>query len=339
MRTRALSIASLLAVLAAASGCGRPSLRQYDEYFTATKLPMIAPGEEVRATFLGVTSIYLTDGETGLLIDGYLTRPNLFSKGLATKVEPSRSTIRSNLNRAGIVTLDAVLVAHTHFDHVLDSPVVAAMTGARLVGSEETLMVARGLEFPEDRFVRVVAGEPMRFGDFAVTMLATRHGPTFFFTKGRGETPGEAEHLEEPIVPPVAWTSYPAGECFVFHIAHPLGNVVVQPSAGYVEGQLDGYPADVAFLGIGRLGELDPRYREAYFEEIVGATGAKRVIPIHWDNYNEPLSDQLRPTRNLIDDFRKSMRFLIKQTAASPDLRLEMLQGFDEIVLFPDPGR
>lgn len=339
MRLSVLSIAALLLALAAAASCGRPSLRRYDEYFTATELPALRPGEEVRATFLGVSSIFFTDGVTNLMIDGYLTRPNLFSRGLATKVEPSRTTIRSNLNRAGIVKLDAVLVAHTHFDHVLDSPVVAMMTGAKLVGSEETLMVARGLEFPEDRYVQVVPGEPMRFGDFTVTALRTRHGPLFFFSGGRGETPEEADHLDAPIVPPVAWTSYPTGDCFLFHIAHPLGNVVVQPSAGYVEGQLDGYTADVAFLSIARLGDQPQVARRRYFDEIVTATGAKRIIPVHWDNYNEPLSDNLRPASNLIEDFRDSMRFLREQVDALPDLRLQLLQGFDEVVLFPDPGR
>jgi L-ascorbate metabolism protein UlaG (beta-lactamase superfamily) len=179
----------------------------------------------------------------------------------------------------------------------------------------------------------------MRFGQFTVTMLRTRHGPMFFFSDGHGETPQVADELDEPIVPPVAWTSYPAGDCYVFHIAHPLGNVVVQPSAGYVEGQLDGYPAGVAFLGIARLGDQTRAYRRRYFDEIVGATGAKRIIPVHWDNYNEPLSDHLRPARNLIEDFRDSMRFVIGQVRASPDLRLEMLQGFDQVVLYPDPGR
>jgi L-ascorbate metabolism protein UlaG (beta-lactamase superfamily) len=336
---RARSIASLIVVLVAAASCGRPSLRRYREYFTATELPSIVPGHEVRATFLGVSSIYFTDGETNLMIDGYLTRPDLLTNGLATKVEPNRTTIRSNLNRAGIVKLDAVLVAHTHFDHVLDAPVVAMMTGAKLIGSEETLMVARGLNFPEDRYVLVTPEQPMHFGDFTVTVLRTRHGPTFSFTGGRGQRPAEAPDLDAPLVPPVAWTSYPVGDCYLFHIAHPLGNVVVQPSAGYVEGQLDSFTADVVFLGIGRLGELGPSYRESYFDEIVGATGAKRIIPIHWDNYNEPLSDQLRPIRNLLDDFRKSMRFLIGKVEASPGLRLQMMQGFDEIVLFPDPGR
>jgi L-ascorbate metabolism protein UlaG (beta-lactamase superfamily) len=330
----ALALGSLLTV----GACWRPTLRRYDEYFTATTLPPIRPGREVRATFLGVTTIYLTDGRTHLMIDGYLTHPDIFANGFSTEVGPSRPIIQRNLERAGISKLDAVFVAHTHFDHVLDSPVVAEMTGAKLVGSKTAGMIARGYGFPEDRFVLVEPGVPMRFGDFTVTAIRTRHGPMMFYSDGQAGPPDEPEELTEPIVPPAAWPSYPVGECYAFHIAHPLGNVVVQPSAGYVAGQFDGFPADVVFLGIARLGGQTMAYRRRYFTEVVRATGAKRIIPVHWDNYAVPLSDHLEPTHNLVDDFHDAMRFLIKQVDTAPDLRLEMLQGFDEVVLFGEPG-
>ena len=43
----------------------------------------------------------------------------------------SKVTIR--LNRAGVRQLAAVLPVHTHYDHALDSAVVAERTGATLV--------------------------------------------------------------------------------------------------------------------------------------------------------------------------------------------------------------
>ena len=44
----------------------------------------------------------------------------------------------------GVDRLEAVLPVHTHFDHAMDSAVVAARTGARLVGGASAAQVGVG---------------------------------------------------------------------------------------------------------------------------------------------------------------------------------------------------
>jgi len=48
---------------------------------------------------------------------------------------------------------------HTHFDHVMDSAVVAERTGARLVGGTSAAEVGRGHGLADDR---LVVGHPGR---------------------------------------------------------------------------------------------------------------------------------------------------------------------------------
>ena len=48
---------------------------------------------------------------------------------------------------------------HTHFDHVLDSALVADRTGARLVGGESAANVGRGYGLAEDRLVVAEPGD------------------------------------------------------------------------------------------------------------------------------------------------------------------------------------
>jgi L-ascorbate metabolism protein UlaG (beta-lactamase superfamily) len=48
----------------------------------------------------------------------------------------------------------------------------------------------------------------------------------------------------------------------------------------------------------------------AFWNETVQAVHARRVIPIHWDDFTRPLDQPMLPTRLLFDDMDKSMEFL-----------------------------
>jgi len=69
----------------------------------------------------------------------------------------------------------------------------------------------------------------------------------------------------------------------------------------------------VAFLGIGTLGKQTDQYREEYWNETVKATGAKRVIPVHWDDFTRQNNAPFFPMPRPFDDFEKSMAFLLNQ--------------------------
>src|SRR5204862_525561 len=65
-----------------------------------------------------------------------------------------------------------------HFDHALDSPVVAMQTGALLVGSSSTANIGRGYGLPEERIRTVKFGDSLSFGRFKVHFLQSAHLPT-----------------------------------------------------------------------------------------------------------------------------------------------------------------
>ena len=52
---------------------------------------------------------------------------------------------------------------------------------------------------------------------------------------------------------------------------------------------MTGAEADVAYLGVGQLGIQSDDYIETYWRETVRATGARRVVLIHWDDFFRPL--------------------------------------------------
>ncbi len=299
-----------------------PSLAPYERYLlSAGELP--ASGDGVSVTFLGVSTVLISDGRTALLTDGFFTRPSLARVALG-RIEPDREVIARALDLAGIDALEAIFVVHSHYDHAMDAPEVARRTGALLVGSESTANVGRGWGLEDDRIRVAESGRPMPFGDFTVTLIRSRHFP-------HGRAMGE---IAEPLVPPARAMAYREGGSWSIHVEHRLGSLLIHSSAGWIPGALEGYRADVVMLGIGLLGSRDEAYRRDYFREVVETVGARWVIPIHYDDFTRPLDVPLLPLPAFFDDFGASMRFLVERTEASPGLELVMLPVGEPVVMF-----
>jgi L-ascorbate metabolism protein UlaG (beta-lactamase superfamily) len=318
----------LLLIVAAASYIyhglsNRPDIDAFNAFKTFSKANR-DPG--LRVTFLGVSTLLLDDGETAILTDGFFTRPNSRQLFLE-KIAPDTALIAKTLQRAGITKLAAVIVNHSHYDHAMDSPEVAARTGAILVGSESTANVGRGWGLPDGQIAVHRAGDLMTFGRFRITLLPGRHVPSPF-------TGGE---ITEPLKPPVRANAYLEGGSFMILVEHGDRRMLINASAGFVPGALNGRKADVVFMGTGQLGKRPISYMEDYWREVVERPGARRVIPIHWDDFTRPLDQPLVPLPNLLDDFAASMEFLNERGRTSGiDIKLpEAFVAFDPFENLP----
>lgn len=254
---------------------------------------------QVQCTFFGTTSLYFTDGITGIFIDAFLTRSAL-SKLFTSDISPDPELIRETLQRGGVENLDAIFVAHSHFDHAMDSPEVIKQLGGKMYGSESTLNIGRGEGLREDQMQAIKEGDEYVFGNFKVRMFEGEHSPGNTF-------PG---HIDSPLCAPAKASAYLDGGCYSFHITHPSGTILVHPSANYVPGKFSGVTADVLYLGIGVLGMQSEDFQEKYWHETVEATRPRVIIPIHWDNFGEPLSKPLEPLPAPYDKFEESKAFI-----------------------------
>jgi L-ascorbate metabolism protein UlaG (beta-lactamase superfamily) len=275
-------------------------------------LPPAAPDARLRVTFLGVSTLLFDDGETAILTDGFFSRPGKL-RTLLGRVAPDIAVVDAMLRRAGISQLAAVIVGHGHYDHVMDAPTVAARTGAVLVGSTSTAMIGRGAGLDDGRIITPDAGQPLTLGGFTVTLLPSAHVPPHRFD-------GELAH---PPIPPTRVSGYRLGPCYSILVGHDQRRMLVHGSAGYRSGALTGHPASVVYLGIGGLARQSRRYQERYWQETVVAVGARRVIPIHWDDFWRSLHRPLRPMPRPIDHIRAALAFLASRAATDGvDLRL-----------------
>jgi L-ascorbate metabolism protein UlaG (beta-lactamase superfamily) len=290
---------------------GRPAMTDFTNRFD---VPVAEPGDPLAVTWLGVATLLIDDRDSAVMTDGFFSRPNLLTVGLR-KLEPSLERIIGCLERAHVTWLDAVMPVHTHYDHALDSAVVARRTGAKLVGGESAANIGRGQELPDDQIVVAKSGEPITVGAYELTLIESKHSPPDRY-------PGA---ITEPLAPPAKVTAFKCGEAWSTLVHHrPTGRrLLIQGSAGFVADALSGQRADVVYLGVGQLGVLPEQYVVDYWTETVRAVGARRVVLIHWDDFFRPLTEPLRALPYAADDLGATVRVL-SRLAADDDVALHM---------------
>lgn len=251
----------------------------------------------VTATWFGVATVLFDDGETQILIDGLFSRPTIVDLVLHRPITSDVATINLALYEFQMRRLAAIVPVHSHFDHAMDIGAIANRSNASVLGSLSTAQIARGAGVPDDQIVAVQHGTEYSFGDFTVTLIDSRHAPIGW----RGATP-IAGTIDEPLTMPAPITAWRAGETYSIVVAHPQGTTIVQGSAGFIEGALQDVNADVVLLGVGGLAGLGRNYAEKYWQELVTRTGARRVLPIHFDDFTRPFGEIVLPP-NVLGNF------------------------------------
>jgi L-ascorbate metabolism protein UlaG (beta-lactamase superfamily) len=279
--------------------------------------PPPAP-DALTATWFGTTAVLLSDGVTSVFIDPFFSRPGgLINVLRNVEVTPDEAAIRDWLARARIERLDAVAVSHSHYDHAMDAPRVAQLTGAMLLGSRSTANIGRGGGLPEERIIVAQSGLPIAAGAFRVTFIESSHAGA---TGGRPR--GE---IAQPLRPPARILDYRQGGTYSILVEHPQGRVLHHGSAGFVPGMLKLRRADVVLLGIAAMPDLGD-----YLAEVVDAVAARRIIPVHWDDFTRPLAAPLVPMPLMVD-----LRAFFAHLRKRPELSVQTLELGRRVALFP----
>lgn len=313
-KQRAKQVASIVVAVVAVSTAAivwlwrdRPSLNNID--WPAPAIASATVTDSVTSTWLGVTTLLFDDSETQILIDGFFSRPSLADLVLHREVDNDMAMINFVLDEYRMRRLAAIIPVHSHFDHAMDIGAIANRTSASVLGSASTVQIARGAGVPEDQILLVAENRPYEFGRFTVTLVPSRHAPVGW--RGSVPLPGS---IDEPLTPPQPVSAWREGRSYTIVVAHPAGTTIVQGSAGFASDSLRDIPADVVMLGVGGIESLGREYAEQYWQQLVTATGARSVFPVHFDDYTKPFGTvvpgpkflgDLTTTALWLEEFRK----------------------------------
>ena len=258
----------------------------------------------VKAVWLGAAGLYVSDGETSFFIDPYVSRVSVLKVVAGVRLSPDIKRINECISLVAGQKAEAVLVGHSHFDHLLDAPEFAKKTGAMLIGSASTANVCRGAGLSEEKIKVIKDRGTLNIGSFSFKFIEGVHGPAFL---GRIPYPG---FIEKPFAPPAKASDYKLGGFFGMVISHPLGTFIHHGSAGWIPGMYDGIKADIVFLCLaGRKNTF------SYLDETIGRTGAHSIIPIHHDWFFSPFEKSLRLFKGVrIDEFISAAMKIVPNT-------------------------
>jgi L-ascorbate metabolism protein UlaG (beta-lactamase superfamily) len=260
--------------------------------------------------WLGTSGWRIGVGGRTVLFDPYITRfpTGLFGpKGSFDPNTPLSCDKELVARHAGSPEL--VLVSHTHWDHLGDVPYIAASTGARVVGTETTYHVLRSLGVDAGQISVVKGGEVLDFGGFTVEVVASRHSRN---AKWSYFAPGTLHAV--PSRAPRTISDLPEGDTLAFQVTVAGGpSFFLMGASDFDERSAAGLRPDVLMAAT-----PSTRSTHRYLPRLLDTLGHPgTVVPVHWDNFEEPLSapPQRDPVMDL-DGFTAEVRRL------SPDSRI-----------------
>lgn len=209
---------------------------------------------------------------------------------------------------------DWIVVGHAHFDHLYGAERIAVNTGARIIGSYETVRVMERAGVPVDRMICVAGGETIALSDeVRVSAYPSQHscvwsqgqmvqadevclgdlGLTWQEQRARfgkllehlaGLAPLSREHL-------VAAQQGDRGDggALVYTFDTPDGLIFYQDTSGHWSAMLRDLRPDVAILAAAGRGNVDGQPTQGSLAQFVGREvellQPQRVVLSHHDNW------------------------------------------------------
>ena len=177
-----------------------------------------------------------------MYIDPYVSRVPLRSLLARRKALPDPAMLDTYARAPGKVV--GVLVGHTHFDHAVDAPAIAARHRVAAYGSSSLahLMSLHGLA---ELAVEVEPHRPYELGPFLVKFIPSRHSKLILGRKVPMDGPLTCETLDG-LVP----TAYRCGPVYGIRLEVAGISLYHQGSADLDDDELQHHPVDVFLAGV-----------------------------------------------------------------------------------------
>jgi L-ascorbate metabolism protein UlaG (beta-lactamase superfamily) len=256
----------------------RAGLPQYSALIVSDANRNAAPPRDgLRVTYLGVNGYCLETGGHALLVDPYFSRVEFWPVAFNQPIAPKPAQIDQGFVHLP-PAIDAVLVTHAHFDHLLDVPEILKRTGARLLSGPTAVNLVQSLGVPPQRCESASPGVKRQIGPWTIHVLAAQHDRLFGATPFPGRIPAKINAPSRP-------SDWKVGEPLAFIIEAGQKRIYLD------SGGLPGSPTVIAFapVDLAILGVALPDSRERY-AEIVRQLQPRYILPSHQDDFFAPLN-------------------------------------------------
>jgi L-ascorbate metabolism protein UlaG (beta-lactamase superfamily) len=265
----------------------------------------------LRIRWLGTAGFALTYEDTTILIDPFVTRLPLLDGLRRRPLLGDIALVERLVPRA-----DAVLVGHTHFDHAVDVPLVAARDGCDVYGSSSLrhLMALHGLA---DRAVEVEPHQRHEIGPFTVAFTPSVHSKLLLGLAVPSDGELTCDGLDH-----LGAGAYRCGQ--VWGITIEVAGITLYHlgSANLLDDEIRARDVDVLLCGIaGRI------YTRDFTKRVVSRLRPKLVLAHHHDDFFRPVQAPMGYSFNV-----NLGGFVEEVAAVDPHLPVRVLQPLEEVV-------
>jgi L-ascorbate metabolism protein UlaG (beta-lactamase superfamily) len=228
----------------------------------------------IHVIWTGAAGLIFEASDQTILIDPYYTRISILNT-LFGPIAPDREAIEAVLPPERKIS--AMIVSHTHSDHVLDVPFLAAQCDGKIVGSRslDTLMNLNGLSA---RTTVCEGGESVSLSKTAsVTMIRSAHG---LVALGKVPFTGEISSASKL---PMRASAYRLGTIFAPKLQIGGRTFLHIGSANFIASELEGHTCDVLFLCVAGW-----KKRKGYPQEVIDITRPEAIVLLHYDDISRP---------------------------------------------------
>lgn len=228
----------------------------------------------------GVSGFILKDGQNTIYFDPNVTMVTIGDWMPWNKISADEQEVNYWMNKCKLEKLDAVFINHSHYDHMLDAPMILKKFGGKLYGSNSTLNYGRGEGLSEDRLIKIEYKKDYQIGKFIITPLESKHpnhvGP-LMVSDGK---------ITEPLKTPTHPVNFRLGKTHSFLIRYEDKKILFSAVAKISEPDfLAGIESDVLIVTMAKRGDT-----ATFAKKRILPTKATKVIPVHYDNFFKKLS-------------------------------------------------
>ena len=258
--------------------------------------------DSLEVTYLGVSGFVIRAGTSALMTGPSFTHRSLFPIVFGLTIRSDTALVDRRLASTPLNDVSAILVGHSHYDHLLDVPYIARTKAphARIIGSPTMSHILAGDSTlrRSGRILNVAdsSGTAWKSGRwiyvdgarFRIMALASSHARNWwYFTLAPGKAREDYEHL-----PRSAW-GWRMGEAYSYLIdvlapdSTPRFRIFFQDAASQPEHVLlpplegrDRRNVDLAIICSGNYGNV-----RSYPSLLIAAQHPRWVIIGHWENF------------------------------------------------------